>query len=317
MMAFTAETALPTAAPQAVFESTRVQTLSHTELLNGESHNLWEACKHAVALLPDLAPEYFARAEFEKGWGGPGSIGVFHFGPAIPGAGSVKHRIDLVDDESKTLAYTVLGGDPSYSSFAAEMKFSPADDNTTEVIWTAKYEPVGEAGPPEHIKKNVIVTLKTFEKAVMENRVVRHTQTLNAPADTIWNILMHEDVILPKVIPHIIASYEFLEGNGEPGSIRLLKLGHAIPNGNHVVERIDVNEAATKRWGYTVLQGDPKYKYLSAVMQFLPGAEEGTTLAKWVGIYVPHNQNIPPPDLALNVWKVFEGVARASPQAVY
>lgn len=91
----------------------------------------------------------------------------------------------------------------------------------------------------------------------------------------------------------------------------------AIPNGNHVVERIDVNEAATKRWGYTVLQGDPKYKYLSAVMQFLPGAEEGTTLAKWVGIYVPHNQNIPPPDLALNVWKVFEGVARASPQAVY
>lgn len=81
MMAFTAETALPTAAPQAVFESTRVQTLSHTELLNGESHNLWEACKHAVALLPDLAPEYFARAEFEKGWGGPGSIGVFHFGP--------------------------------------------------------------------------------------------------------------------------------------------------------------------------------------------------------------------------------------------
>lgn len=147
---------------------------------------------------------------------------------AIPGAGSVKHRIDLVDDESKTLAYTVLGGDPSYSSFAAEMKFSPADDNTTEVIWTAKYEPVGEAGPPEHIKKNVIVTLKTFEKAVMENRVVRHTQTLNAPADTIWNILMHEDVILPKVIPHIIASYEFLEGNGEPGSIRLLKLGHGM-----------------------------------------------------------------------------------------
>lgn len=66
-------------------ESTsKVQTFVHTEVLNGDANDLWEACKHAVALLPDIAPEYFAKAEFAEGSGGPGSIGVFHFGPGTP-----------------------------------------------------------------------------------------------------------------------------------------------------------------------------------------------------------------------------------------
>jgi hypothetical protein len=301
-------------------ESSTVQTFQHTELLNGDANDLWEACKHAVALLPDLSPQYFAKAEFAQGSGAPGSIAIFHFGPAISEGGSVKHRLEKVDNEGKTMGYTVLPEDEvsgSYSSFGAEMKFTGVGEDKTEVTWTAKYEPVGEAGTPEEVKEMVVITLKTFERAVTEKRVVRHTRTLEAPADTIWNILMHEDVILPKVIPHIIASYEFLEGNGEAGSIRLLKLGHAIPGGKHVVERIDVNDGATRKWGYTVLQGDPKYKYLSAVMQFLPGPEEGTTTAKWVGVYVPQAATMPPPDLALHVWKVFENVAKASPQAVY
>jgi hypothetical protein len=296
---------------------TSVQTFAHTEVLNCDTNDVWEACKHAVALLPDLAPEYFSHAEWEKGSGRPGSISVLHF--ATPEAGFVKQQIDKIDNETKTLGYTIIDGDESkYSSFVAELQFTPTEDNNkTEATWTVKYEPVGEAGPPENALKMVIITLKTFEKAALQKRVVRHTRVLEAPVDTIWNILMHEDVILPKIIPHIIFSYEFLEGNGEAGSIRLLKLGHAIPGGKNVIERIDHNDGATRTWGYTVLQGDPKYKYLSAVMQFLPGPEEGTTLAKWVGVYVPNAPTIPPPDLALAVWKVFENVAKASPQAVY
>lgn len=140
----------------------------------------------------------------------------------------MKQQVDKIDNETKTLGYTVIDGDESkYSSFVAELHFSPTEDNNkTEATWTVKYEPVGEAGPPENALKMVIITLKTFEKAALQKRVVRHTRVLEAPVDTIWNILMHEDVILPKIIPHIIFSYEFLEGNGEAGSIRLLKLGH-------------------------------------------------------------------------------------------
>lgn len=155
----------------------------------------------------------------------------------------MKHHVQKVDHETKTLGYSVLDegeGVSSYSSFAAEMQFTATEDNKTEATWTAKYEPVGEAGPPEGVKEMVVITLKTMEKAVAEKRVVRHTRTLEAPADSIWNILMHEDVILPKIIPHIIASYEFLEGNGEAGSIRLLKLGHGTLCGQLTPSRLSI-----------------------------------------------------------------------------
>lgn len=55
------------------------KTFSHTEVLRGNADDVWEACKHGVAFLPDLAAEYFTKAEYERGWGEPGSISVFHF----------------------------------------------------------------------------------------------------------------------------------------------------------------------------------------------------------------------------------------------
>lgn len=60
-----------------------VQTFAHTEVLNCDTSDVWEACKHAVPLLPDLAPEYFSHAEWEKGSGNPGSISVLHFGKSM------------------------------------------------------------------------------------------------------------------------------------------------------------------------------------------------------------------------------------------
>jgi len=61
-------------------ESSGSQTFAHTELLNCDTDDVWEACKHAVALLPDLAPEYYSKAEFETGSGGIGSVSIIHFG---------------------------------------------------------------------------------------------------------------------------------------------------------------------------------------------------------------------------------------------
>jgi len=52
-------------------------------------------------------------------------------------------------------------------------------------------------------------------------------------------------------------------------------------------------------------------------MQFLPGPQENTTMAKWVGVYVPQIDTILLPDLVLHVWKVFENAAKASLQVVY
>ena len=138
--------------------------------------------------------------------------------------GQVKERVEKVDHESKTMGYTVLEGDPRYSHFSAEMQFVPVGD-TTEAIWTAKFEPVGDMGPPEHIKDIAVQVFKTFERAVMDKKTMTHTEVLGAPPDAIWETCKHVDEILPKAMPQFFASTTMLQGHGEPGSIRVVKMG--------------------------------------------------------------------------------------------
>ena len=54
--------------------------VSQTEVLNCSAEDAWECAKHSDKVLPDLMPEYFAKAEVLEGHG-PGSIRVLHFGP--------------------------------------------------------------------------------------------------------------------------------------------------------------------------------------------------------------------------------------------
>lgn len=143
---------------------------------------------------------------------------------AIPHAGQVKERMDKFEEATKTLGYTVLEGDPRYSSFSAEMQFVPHGE-TTEALWTAKYEPVGDMGPPEHVKAIATVVFKTFERAVNSKKTMIVTETLQASPDAIWNAVKQAEAILTKALPQYYASSKMIQGHGEPGSIRVVKMG--------------------------------------------------------------------------------------------
>jgi hypothetical protein len=144
---------------------------------------------------------------------------------AIAHAGDVKERLDKFDDASKTLEYTVLEGDPRYSSFIAEMKFVSVGETSCEAIWTATYEPVGDMGPPEHIKEIMVLACKTLERAVLARKTLSYTAVLDASPDAIWEACKHADELLLKAMPEFFASFTYLKGHGEPGSIRLVKMG--------------------------------------------------------------------------------------------
>jgi len=288
------------------------QTLSHTEVLNCGAQDAWECCKHSDKVLPDLLPEYFSSAEILEGNGGPGTVRVLHFGPAIPQAGAAKERLDKVDEATRTLSYTVVEGDPRYTNFTADVHFEASGEKQTAATWTAKYDPVGEAGPPEHIKNVSILMFKTFEKAVLAKKTATHTEVLDASPDAIWKVVQDENAVLPKALPQIFESISFVQGSGEPGSVRVCKMGPAIPNGGEVLERLDVLDSATKKVGYTVLKGDPRFKHVSAVMQFAPGPTEGTTTATWTATYVPVEANGTLENkFVVAVWKAFESAAKA------
>lgn len=86
---------------------------------------------------------------------------------AVGHAKQVKERMDVIDEENKTLKYTMVDGDPRYSSFGGMMKFtSGAEQGTSDAYWEVQYEPVGDMGPPEHVKALVIKVFKALEGAI-------------------------------------------------------------------------------------------------------------------------------------------------------
>jgi hypothetical protein len=52
-----------------------------------------------------------------------------------------------------------------------------------------------------------------------------HTEPLQCSADGIWEACKHADEILPALMPDHFTKSVFLQGHGEPGSIRVVKMG--------------------------------------------------------------------------------------------
>lgn len=75
---------------------------------------------------------------------------------------------------------------------------------------------------------------------------------------------------------------------------------------------MDVLDDATKKVGYTVLKGDPRFKHVSAVMEFTPGPTEGTTTATWTATFVPvEASGTLDNKFVVAVWKALEAAAKA------
>ncbi len=59
---------------------------------------------------------------------------------------------------------------------------------------------------------------------------VSHTELLQCSADGIWEACKHADEILPALMPDYFTKSVFLQGQGEPGSIRIVKMGPGMAN---------------------------------------------------------------------------------------
>jgi hypothetical protein len=67
----------------------------------------------------------------------------------------------------------------------------------------------------------------TLQLAAANNMVhaLSHTEPLQCSADGIWEACKHADEILPTLMPDYFTKSIFLQGHGEPGSIRIVKMG--------------------------------------------------------------------------------------------
>ncbi len=60
---------------------------------------------------------------------------------------------------------------------------------------------------------------------MLAKKPLSHTEVSDASFDTIWEACKHADELVPKAMPELCASSTFREGHGEPGSIRVVKMG--------------------------------------------------------------------------------------------
>jgi hypothetical protein len=58
----------------------------------------------------------------------------------------------------------------------------------------------------------------------------RTLSPLQCSADGIWEACKHADEILPALMPNYFTKSVFLQGHGEPGGIRIVKMGPSMAN---------------------------------------------------------------------------------------
>jgi hypothetical protein len=141
--------------------------------------------------------------------------------------------LDFFDEESKSIGYTIIGGDPHYKNVTSVIKCVARGKSSTEVTWTCTYEPVGDAPAPQHMKEGVVKVLKTLEQAVKSRQTLSHTETIDASPDAVWKAVHNLDNIVPKYLPDVFESATNISGQyyGKPGGIRIVKFGPGMENG--------------------------------------------------------------------------------------
>ncbi len=65
-------------------------------------------------------------------------------------------------------------------------------------------------------------------EAVNMVHTLSHTEPLQCSADDMWEAVKYANVLLPAIGPDYFTKSFFLEGYGEPGTIRILQLGPGI-----------------------------------------------------------------------------------------
>ncbi|KAG6558000.1 hypothetical protein Mapa_000179 [Marchantia paleacea] len=96
---------------------------------------------------------------------------------------------------------------------------------------------------------------------------------LDVPAPSFWAAMKDQNSIFPKISPEVIASIETVEGEaGQPGSVRKVTFGPAVPSGSFMTEKlvsVDVDNftiSSEEVEGGHLAQGFTKYGHKMKVV---------------------------------------------------
>ncbi|KAL8151062.1 hypothetical protein V2J09_020870 [Rumex salicifolius] len=138
---------------------------------------------------------------------------------------------------------------------------------------------------------------------------------LNMPASKAWKIY-RDNQIISKVNPSMLLQASYIQGDGNPGSLRLFQLGPAAVSSyvRESVQKIEKVEEGGKSSTYQVIGGQiaNMYKPYRVTTSFVPirGKEDSVCVAEWKAEFKPLSAAVPPPakarDVALDFLACFD-----------
>ncbi|KAI3948685.1 hypothetical protein MKW98_027751 [Papaver atlanticum] len=191
--------------------SSVVDTLELAVEFKSPADKFWEALKTWSSILPEVLPETYRSIEVVEDVNGEknGSVTLWKMNPStlIEGAPVMmeeKKKLGSVDEVTKTITYSVVGGDllklyksyePNFTlipkistSTSAKNEGDVVDDKVEEkdeivgggtVKWSVKYEKVNEMVPePNMVKAMIFKTLLILDEHVLskQNEVVEQDE---------------------------------------------------------------------------------------------------------------------------------------------
>jgi hypothetical protein len=142
-------------------------------------------------------------------------------------------------------------------------------------------------------------------------------EELKVEVKRLWKASKDADSLLPKLVPEFIRSHERLQGDGGPGTVRIVHFGPGIPQATPAKEHIDLLDDTNYTMSYTVIEGvGHQYSLLKPTITFTPGVDATTTVAKWSMEYQPVGEQGPPEAAriaAVHVFKAMEAYLLSDP----
>ncbi|KAL6188533.1 hypothetical protein ACLB2K_039925 [Fragaria x ananassa] len=169
---------------------------------------------------------------------------------------SVRNRVDEVDDENYVYNYTLIEGDASVMEkvefISYEVKFEATPEGGSKNRMVSKYHTKGDIVLNEEDmisgREKALGMYKVVEAYLLQNPDVTPERMFKA-------LILDAHNLCPKLMFSSIKSIEFLEGEGEVGTIKQINFTEASPM-RYAKHRIDALDKENLMCRYTFIESD-------------------------------------------------------------
>lgn len=277
---------------------------------------LWRGIKDSAIIFPKIFPKRLAGIEIVEGDGiSTGSVRLLKYVEGTPLVTHAKEKIELFDDENKTMEYSLIEGELKmlYKSLKVCLQVVPKGEGSL-VKWCMEFEKASDAVPiePEHVKEHATRVYTGLDDYLLHavDKVECEIE-VKSPADKFWQGIKNSAVIYPKLFNRRLKTIEILEGDGiNVGSVRLLKYAEGTPLVSFAKEKVELLDDEEKILIYSVIEGELTnlYKTLKIRLQVVP--KDDGSLVKWSMEFEKASEDVPiqPHHIQETAAKAFSGM---------